>query len=167
MDLSGLHTTYGLLSVFSAEIPAWSGRDPVICRIGFLHLIWWVSHHEPPFDWSVLVQLWQGIVNATVISLLWQSWFPKWLRAEDSPLDSIDSMNSNDFTRFLVHAWFDQRILALIIDWLPLIWDFGSLIASRISEFTPWFYQLMFSFIIWESKQGPKRKDRKNKGKRR
>ena len=26
------------------------------------------------------------------------------IESEDSPLDSIDSMNSNDFTRFRVHA---------------------------------------------------------------
>ena len=32
MDQSGFHTTYGLSSVYSAEVPSWSGRDPVICR---------------------------------------------------------------------------------------------------------------------------------------
>ena len=45
MDQSGLHTACGLSSVYSAEIPSWSGRGPLICR-------------------SVLVQLPQGMTNA-------------------------------------------------------------------------------------------------------
>ena len=32
MDQSGLHAIYGRSSMYSAEIPSWSGRDPAICR---------------------------------------------------------------------------------------------------------------------------------------
>ena len=44
MDQSGLHTTYGLSSVYSAEVPSWCGRVVIrwFAGLGFPPLIWWV-----------------------------------------------------------------------------------------------------------------------------